>query len=69
MRFKEAVKDKCLIKAKGYDETEWHLANCPHIYFCPFCGANVKGKGFGEYDIEERRIKLDKMVKQREKGR
>jgi len=49
-RFRESVKvDKTIIRATRYDETEWHLAQGCHIYFCPFCGSRVKGKGFGTY--------------------
>ena len=32
------------------DETQWYIPGCWHLYFCPFCGANVKGHGFGDYD-------------------
>ncbi len=32
------------------DETEWYLNEGGHIYYCPFCGAFIKGEGFGEYD-------------------
>jgi hypothetical protein len=32
------------------DETEWHIAGFYHLYFCPFCGAFIKGHGFGDYD-------------------
>jgi len=49
-RFRESVKiDKTIIKATHYDETEWYLPAGGHIYFCPFCGQKVKGKGFGTY--------------------
>jgi hypothetical protein len=49
-RFRESVRvDKTIIKASGYDETEWHLPQGMHIYFCPFCGQKIKGKGFGTY--------------------
>jgi hypothetical protein len=29
------------------DETSWFIADKWHIYFCPFCGKNIKGIGFG----------------------
>jgi len=49
-RFRESViVDKTIIRATRYDETEWHLPQGGHIYFCPFCGHKVKGKGFGTY--------------------
>jgi len=49
-RFQESVKvDKTIMKATGYDETEWFLPHGGHIYFCPFCGRKIKGKGFGTY--------------------
>jgi hypothetical protein len=50
IRFQESVEEEIIIKAEGYDETEWYLNNGPHLYFCPFCGTNIKGKGYGEYD-------------------
>ena len=48
--FRESViVDKTIIRATRYDETAWHLPQGMHIYFCPFCGHKVKGKGFGTY--------------------
>ena len=32
------------------DETEWYINGGGHIYYCPFCGAFIKGEGFGDYD-------------------
>ncbi len=32
------------------DETEWYIEGGEHIYYRPFCGAFIKGEGFGEYD-------------------
>jgi hypothetical protein len=51
-RFQESVKDKYIIKSIRLDETAWFLKDWLHIYYCPFCGKNIKGKGFGQYDIE-----------------
>jgi hypothetical protein len=49
-RFRESVKvDKTIMKATGYDETEWYIPQGSHIYFCPFCGRKIKGRGFGTY--------------------
>ncbi len=50
--FQIAVKEKFIMKAIGYDETEWFFNKGFHLYYCPFCGTNIKGKGWGEYDIE-----------------
>jgi hypothetical protein len=46
-RFHSVVKSKAIIKADKNDETEWFIPSLWHIYFCPFCGASVKGKGKG----------------------
>ncbi|MCI0595400.1 MAG: hypothetical protein L0Z48_02535 [candidate division Zixibacteria bacterium] len=51
-RFGDSVEEGYISKAKGYDETEWYAVNWFHFYYCPFCGTNIKGKGFGRYDIE-----------------
>ena len=53
--FEESVKEKKFLHAKGCDETEWHIPEWHHIYYCPFCGTNVKGKGFGTYDKDHSR--------------
>ena len=29
------------------DETRWFINGGYHIYFCPFCGKYIKGKGWG----------------------
>lgn len=50
--FKESVEEGHIFRAKGYDETEWFLKEWFHIYYCPFCGTKVKGKGWGKYDIQ-----------------
>ena len=65
-RFRESVKvDKTIIKAKGYDETEWHLPEGGHIYFCPFCGHKVKGKGFGTYKLAALTVEEMKELRKR----
>ncbi|MFC1646025.1 hypothetical protein ACFL2Y_02470 [Candidatus Omnitrophota bacterium] len=48
-RFAEYVKEKEIIYSTN-DETEWFVPNFGHLYFCPFCGAFIKGKGWGNYD-------------------
>ncbi len=51
-RFKESVEeDKIIVSATDHpDETEWYIPEGGHIYYCPFCGAFIKGEGFGNYD-------------------
>ncbi|MCK5145839.1 hypothetical protein KAR48_03735 [bacterium] len=34
------------------DETEWVAEELGHLYYCPYCGKNIKGNGFGTYDEE-----------------
>jgi hypothetical protein len=53
-RFGEAVKAKEIIHSDQNDETEWFINNLWHIYYCPFCGAFVKGKGWGQYRIPKK---------------
>jgi hypothetical protein len=52
-RFKETVEEGKFEKAEEQDETEWYMPEWLHIYFCPFCGASVKGSGFGNYKKSE----------------
>ena len=52
-RFKEAVDLKEIIHADDNDETEWFVKELWHLYYCPFCGAFIKGKGWGDYDKKQ----------------
>jgi len=51
-RFHESVKTiECIARADDLpDETDWYIVHGLHIYYCPFCGAFIKGEGFGDYD-------------------
>ncbi len=49
-RFKESVEEGKFVRSSGVDETEWFIPEWLHIYYCPFCGTLVKGKGTGSYD-------------------
>jgi hypothetical protein len=55
-RFAEAVRCEEIHYAyqnsTKIDETSWFIAGKWHIYFCPFCGNNIRGIGFGSYDKE-----------------
>jgi hypothetical protein len=51
-RFKFAVDEGHILRSTGYDETEWFFPKSGHLYFCPFCGTNIKGNGFGKFDEE-----------------
>ena len=31
------------------DETQWFVDGFTHLYYCPFCGEYIKGRGFGNY--------------------
>lgn len=46
-RFEDSVQEGKFVRAEDPDETEWYMPEWLHIYFCPFCGASVKGRGFG----------------------
>jgi hypothetical protein len=39
---------------KDLDETAWFVPDFGHLYYCPFCGAHIKGEGWGEYDIAKK---------------
>lgn len=32
--------------------TAWYVDGWVHLYYCPFSGPHIKGKGFGTYDEE-----------------
>ena len=52
-RFKEAVDLKEIIHSGSNDETEWFVKELWHLYYCPFCGAFIKGEGWGDYDKKQ----------------
>ena len=54
--FADSLMEGIIIKSTGHDETAWHFKDWLHIYYCPFCGKSVKGKGFGTYDVEVNKI-------------
>ncbi len=51
-RFEESVKERKLVYTythnKKIDETAWFMPEWLHIYYCPFCGEYIKGKGYGK---------------------
>lgn len=49
-RFRDAVKEKFIKRVFGYDDTKWCFNKGFHLYYCPFCGANITG--WGEYHID-----------------
>ncbi len=49
-RFEESVREGIFVHAPAGDETEWFMPKWLHIYYCPFCGTLVKGKGTGDFD-------------------
>jgi hypothetical protein len=52
VRFAECVARSEILRSPGFDETEWFVDGWLHLYYCPFCGKNIKGAGFGTYDKE-----------------
>ncbi|MDD2467250.1 MAG: hypothetical protein PHI97_24955 [Desulfobulbus sp.] len=34
-------------KHANIDETQWYISGLWHLYYCPFCGTWIKGRGFG----------------------
>ena len=47
------------------DETEWFINEFYHIYYCPFCGAYIKGYGYGNYEKTHPPAKGIRRFKQR----
>lgn len=46
-RFWYSLKHGEIVHTREFDETEWYIPGCFHIYFCPFCGNKLRGTGFG----------------------
>lgn len=53
-RFEESVRERKFLHTAMRDETEWFMPEWLHIYFCPFCGRLIKGRGFGTYDKDNK---------------
>lgn len=51
-RFQDSVIEGKFQHSNEPDETEWFMPEWLHIYYCPFCGESIRGKGFGSYDQE-----------------
>jgi hypothetical protein len=49
-RFQECVAEKSIVYCEEQDETEWAVPEFYHLYYCPFCGSFIKGRGWGEYE-------------------
>jgi hypothetical protein len=64
--FQESVDTKKIIRAEDPDETEWYFPKGFHLYFCPFCGTNVQGRGFAKYRVAGTPLKRERI---RESGR
>jgi hypothetical protein len=47
-RFRESVEEQEIVHADNDDETEWFIPELWHLYYCPFCGAFIKGRGWGK---------------------
>lgn len=50
-RFHDCYKEREILFAyadtQEIDETQWYVEGFFHLYYCPFCGASIKGRGFG----------------------
>lgn len=53
-RFKDFYEEGAIVyayeKSSDLDETDWFIPDLGHLYYCPFCGAFIKGKGFGNFN-------------------
>lgn len=61
-RFGECVDAKEIVHSNNIDETEWYVPEWHHLYFCPFCGANIKGEGFGNVSKQKPKRSLAKKL-------
>jgi len=52
-RFGECVEEGSIHYCGKDDETEWAVQGFYHLYYCPFCGASVKGTGWGDYQEKD----------------
>lgn len=52
-RFKESVNEGQFCHASNLDETEWFIPEWLHIYYCPFCGTKIKGRGTGIFHLQK----------------
>jgi hypothetical protein len=50
-KFEDAVRHKVIVHAEAQGESEWLIDGHRHIYFCPFCGTDIKGIGGREYNF------------------
>jgi len=49
-RFEDCVIEKSIVHRGLEDETEWAAVGFYQLYYCPFCGKYIKGRGWGDYD-------------------
>jgi hypothetical protein len=54
-RFRECVQEGSIKYCGKRDETEWAIGGFYHLYYCPFCGAFVKGAGWGNAERDRPR--------------
>ena len=57
-RFAECVKEASIHHCGTKDETEWAVQGFYHLYYCPFCGTFIKGRGWGRNDEKYPRNRL-----------
>ena len=57
-RFADAAREREIIPASEKDETAWFINRLWHIYYCPFCGESVKGKGWGQFNKKKQKPKV-----------
>jgi len=72
-RFKEFYKSGEVIyayeKSTEIDETNWIIDGFGHLYYCPFCGSFIKGKGFGNYNEKYPPSGKTKVIEQQNRKR
>ena len=49
-RFARCVREASIQHCGTKDETEWAVPSFYHLYYCPFCGKFIKGRGWGTYE-------------------
>ena len=54
-------------KSTKIDETDWIVDSFAHLYYCPFCGSFIKGRGFGNYNEKYPPNKKTRIIEQQKR--
>ena len=43
--FRDAVDEGLFLEAEVAHAAQWYMAEGPHVYYCPFCGTDIRKNG------------------------